>query len=113
MVNKRLVFTGWSIKPCQECSLTKPWELPAYALAKDMFVHRMQGIKETLHGFEDFVQAQLEDFPRRRDSRDSRSDSQRQEEPRNDTFGDPKTQRHGWRISLGDHHKDNVISCNV
>eukprot|EP00435_Cladocopium_sp_Y103_P040768 s901_g11.t1 len=40
----------------------------------DMFVHRIQGIKDKLHGFEEFVQAQLDD-PRadrgRRDSRDS------------------------------------------
>lgn len=34
----------------------------------DMFVHRIQGIKEKLHCFEDFVQAQMEE-PRARDSR--------------------------------------------
>ena len=73
-----------------------------HALAKDMFVHRIQGIKEKLHCFEDFVQAQMEE-PRARDSRSKSVRGSRCLSTEEAEFKqrDPETERHGRRMLQG------------
>ena len=58
-----------------------------------MFVHRIQGIKEKLHGFEEFVQAQL-DEPRGLSAERGRSTTWQSTEEANPA--NAETERHGY-----------------